>query len=264
MESKLDHDYLRYYTPKQNDIWIDLGANYGLFIQEYIEIIKQFNIHVYCIEPNPEIIPWLQQWIDANLPNNITLMNIGIWTDNTSLPFLVVGDSASCAFETHIQPTVALSQIVKKINVEVITLDALITKIGKPIAFLKADVEGAELYIFNDCKQIHKIENMAIAAYHVFDKNAFLEVLPFLIGKELANITITKNNIAWFEYILTTLFSDHDGIKKLLYALTTNKIYEASCFINLLFEKYKLFPKIEALTQATRSSIVYTRRTVWQ
>jgi FkbM family methyltransferase len=193
---KLDHNYFKYYKPKQNDVWIDLGATIGEICILNKNLILEKNITVICIEPNPYAYIALSKWCLENIPNNVILLNTGIWHSNVTEIFNITNNIWCNMFDIHGHDVSYVAKDMLKIQCPLLSLDTIIDIIGKDISFLKADIEGAEIEVFKNCKQISKIKNMAIAAYHpIKDHKETWEVLkPFFENKYKI---VIKENISY-------------------------------------------------------------------
>lgn len=163
----LDHDYLKYFTISSNSILVDLGATLGEFGQMALPQLRQTNSTLYCVEPSLWNIKHLAEWINKEAHENVVLLGCGIWDANTSLKL-----SVSTNYVLHHVEGLENnfgSEEVRKDIMPVVSLDTLIEIAGGRIDYLKADIEGAELEVFLNCKNIKAIENFAIASYHIRD-----------------------------------------------------------------------------------------------
>ncbi len=166
---KLDHDYLKYYTITDKSVLIDLGATNGEFIFINKDTILKTDAFVVNVEPVAEQYSRMADWINHNMPNNAIVLSTGVWKENTCLT-LNVTDNVWCnMFEIHGHDVSAVASTVRSSAAPVITLDTVIEIAGGKIDFLKADIEGAELEVFENCKNLDKIANFAIASYHIRD-----------------------------------------------------------------------------------------------
>ncbi len=164
---ELDHDYLKYYELKQNDTIIDLGATNGEFSFINLKTLLEKNCFVVNIEPVNEQYARLALWIVKHMPNNAIVLSTGVWSENTCLT-LNVTDNVWCnMFEIHGHDVSSFTGFVRKHSAPVVTLDTIIEIAGNNVAFLKADIEGAELEAFENSKLLRNVANFAIASYHI-------------------------------------------------------------------------------------------------
>lgn len=120
----------------------DIGANIGWYA---MNVSKQIpNVSVYAFEPIPETYNYLKENIELNGINNIRTYNFGFSNvEDRILFYLPLGgsDAASAAY-----PPNGLEK--DEIWCDVKTLDDFIHKSGLKVDFIKCDVEGAELLVF--------------------------------------------------------------------------------------------------------------------
>lgn len=216
------HDYLTHYKPKQDDIWLDLGACIGSFLKDNIDMIIKYNIHVWCVEPNPNAFIILQEWCNKNLPINTTLLNVGVWKEETKLEFNSLKILEESSFTIHMQDCIIKNSINNtKLLLQVISLDNIIDLIGKDINFIKSDIEGSELEVFHNCTQLDKIKNICIASYHRYSGctySKYLKNIKDLIKRcdrnlllQFINSTIGQDSIETATYLY--LFFESKGFK---------------------------------------------------
>jgi FkbM family methyltransferase len=181
---ELDHDYLKYYKIENKAILVDLGATNGEFIYINKEAILQTDAFVVNVEPVAEQYSRMADWINKNMPNNAIVLSTGVWKENTCLT-LNVTDNVWCnMFEIHGHDVSSFTSKVRSSAAPVITLDTVIEIAGGKIDFLKADIEGAELEVFENCNNLNKIANFAIASYHIRDDvKTYIRLEKFFTSK---------------------------------------------------------------------------------
>jgi FkbM family methyltransferase len=126
---------------KPSDCFYDVGANYGLFVDICVNIIKEEG-EIHCFEPLPNCFSYLKKKFGSF--KNILLNNVALGDKNQIVNFyqdLFSGTSGSSTL---------LEDVVKKnlrkhktISVNMITLDDYL-KIHRKPDFIKLDVEGSE------------------------------------------------------------------------------------------------------------------------
>ena len=162
-----DHNYLKYYTLKENDTILDLGASLGEFEQDNLKELQNKKCNIVCVEPTM----WCLDKLVQNMQYNFTLdkfmiLSVGTYKYNTNLSFENTGLHVLNCLTEHSEIKNQYDVSSEKSKVPVMTLDTLLNITGE-IDFCKCDIEGAELDTFLYCTNIHKIKNLAIAAYHI-------------------------------------------------------------------------------------------------
>ena len=126
------------------DIYYDVGANYG----NRIDPIINDKIKIIAIEPQPKCIKKLK----SKFKNNIVLIPKGLGPKKDVMTmFLARAHTISTFSKDFIKATQESGRFSKykwdkEIEVEIETLDNIISQHGKP-TFIKIDVEGFELEV---------------------------------------------------------------------------------------------------------------------
>ncbi|WP_197050625.1 FkbM family methyltransferase [Methanobacterium sp. SMA-27] len=152
--------YLKYYKLKKGDNIVDGGAYTGIFALIASKLVGKHGT-VIAFEPDPKSYKKLINNITLNDINNIIPINKGLWSNNTILEFISVGNFGS----TFIMD----ENIDSKIAVEVVSLDAILKKYKLKINFIKLDIEGSEVEAIKGSKHTLKNNdiNLSIASYHL-------------------------------------------------------------------------------------------------
>ncbi len=142
-----------------NDIFYDIGANYGFYSILAEEIITTGQIHTF--EPNPDVFKYLQKNCDTNITS---LNNVALNQTNTRSKFYIPfkKDLSQSGYASITKPNLkAPSSHYKKVTVSSITLDYY-CKNNKPPTIIKLDVEGSELLVLNGGEKTIKNNNPLI------------------------------------------------------------------------------------------------------
>jgi len=121
--------YEKYFSVKEDDVVVDIGANVGAFTYS---IKNKKPSHVFCVEPSKTLLKTLEK-NTANMP--VTYINKAIsdvTADNKER------DESCRIFEdkSNVYDAITFNDFLKTYNIE-------------KIDFLKVDCEGGEEYIFN-------------------------------------------------------------------------------------------------------------------
>ncbi len=137
---------------KENDIFYDVGANYGFYTHLAIEFCQE----VHAFEPLPDVFESLKN----NFQNNpkVHLNNLAISNKNGNLELFVAGGGSTIIEEVATKIKIKNNKIV----VKTITLDDYI-KTHNPPTIIKMDVEGAESLVIEGGKEFLKNNNPIIA-----------------------------------------------------------------------------------------------------
>jgi len=151
--------YFKRYSPKEGDTVIDMGAYSGIF-SIYCAMKMKNTGRIIAFEPNIDSIRLLEKAIELNGLTNITIVEKGVWSEESALRF---SDKGVC------------SEIVPSggdYTIPVIDLDTQLIDMGvdyKDISFIKADIEGAEVEALAGMRQAlwQGSPDLAIASYHI-------------------------------------------------------------------------------------------------
>lgn len=128
---------------EKDSITFDVGANLGWYT---LNILKDVETRkVYCFEPIKETYEKLDENLKLNGMGNYEVYNCGLYKKNEVLEFFydVVASGASSMADLRELDTT------KKVTCKVIRLDDFVkeNKINR-IDFIKCDVEGSELFVY--------------------------------------------------------------------------------------------------------------------
>ncbi len=138
----------------------DCGANVGTSCLFFNREYKKSIIHAF--EPDPNVFEALSKNLERNNIDNVQLHNVAVWKEDCTLEFGSDGaDSGSISQESNNS----------SIKVKAVRLKDLIAK-EESIDLLKMDIEGAEVDVILDCKDVlNKIDHIFIE-YHSYHNSA--------------------------------------------------------------------------------------------
>ena len=144
----------------KDSIVIDCGANVG----HITSLLARTGATVYAFEPDPVAFELLQHRVKNK--KNVIKIKKGVWDRNTFLSLFRHVDTRNNEADFTVGSSIIQSKInvdaAKTEQIEVIDLVEFICGLGKKIALIKLDVEGAETDI------LKKI--LETKAYTLFDK----------------------------------------------------------------------------------------------
>lgn len=132
-----------YNLMEDNFTMFDIGANIGWYS---IGIAKhKKNVSVYAFEPILKVFENLKSNLKLNKSNNIKIFNHGFYNENKEITFYYYPDASG--YSSNV-PFPGKKEF-EKVQCKLIMLDEFVNKnkISK-INFIKCDVEGAELFVF--------------------------------------------------------------------------------------------------------------------
>ena len=127
---------------KNGDNFIDIGANIGWYS---INIAKaKRDSKIYCFEPIPGTYEYLQKNINLNFIKNIITHNIGLSNKTGEFTYYYYQEGSGNASSINLTGR----EDIKEVQCNVITLDDYCKEKKIRADFIKCDVEGAELLVF--------------------------------------------------------------------------------------------------------------------
>lgn len=190
---------------KENDIFYDVGANYGfytLLAQELIDIEKG---EIHSFEPLPRIFNLLKENAFLEKFKNTFLNNLALSDSCGFADFINRENSRHSGISSLIFQDIKPEEEI--IKVQTITLDEY-TKNHKPPTVMKIDVEGAEYLVLKGGEKLLKEHD------------------PIII-MEFGLDDLHKNAVNFLRENGYSMYSlDNDGEIKLIHEEGVNKIFE--------------------------------------
>lgn len=132
---------------QDGDNFFDIGANIGWYSLRIAT--AQRNTQVYCFEPLPKTWKQLQANLSINNISNIQPHNFGFSNKAGSFPFYYYPEGSGNASAANLSGR----DDVEVVECQVQTLDSYTQSSGTHVDFIKCDVEGAELLVFQGGQQ---------------------------------------------------------------------------------------------------------------
>jgi len=161
----------KFKTKTQKPYIIDCGANIGLSVIYFKKLYPEAEIIGF--EPDKRIFAMLQNNIKSFGLSNVQLIQKALWNKEGETIFSGEGaDAGRLADENEM------------INPASVMTTSLRGYLGKPVDFLKIDIEGAETIVMEDCADLLiNVKNLFVE-YHSFDgKEQKLDILLSILKK---------------------------------------------------------------------------------
>jgi len=163
---------------KENDVFYDLGANYGFYTILAQEFITEGEIHSF--EPNPKIFKILKENCKLNIFKNTYLNEIALSDKNDESEF----------YDTDVARHSGISSLIKHehykkykvIKVKTMKLDDYILT-HKPPTIMKIDVEGAEPFVLKGAINLIRNYNPTIIM-EFWSDNLHKEAVEILLDND--------------------------------------------------------------------------------
>ncbi|MBD5462861.1 MAG: FkbM family methyltransferase [Lachnospiraceae bacterium] len=148
---------LPYLTYEENEIFVDGGSCDGMSSVRFVEQCKGKYGKIYCFEPDEKNIEKLKRNFASRDIDNYEIIGKGLWDESKELSFAANGTANS-----HI----AGEEENNVVKVEVMSLDEMLN--GRPVSFVKMDIEGAEYKALEGARDtIARYKpKLAICVYH--------------------------------------------------------------------------------------------------
>jgi len=186
-------EYLKKMSYSNNDIWLDVGANIGMFALSVSSRVGK----IYSYEPEPENFNIALKNINSNIDNAEVFCSAVIGGNEKKVDFFL--GKSPMSYSQHVK------RGRRKVTVNAENINDLIDKHG--INCLKLDCEGAEYGIIKAVRDWGRIEKI-VCEYHfnmLKDKNhnMYFEIMTIICN----NFSITDYLKAPRKHWLTTFYA---------------------------------------------------------
>lgn len=121
---------------------LDVGANLGWYTLHAAQADP--NLQVHAFEPIPTTFGYLERNVALNGLHNVRLYNFGFSNQPGPAVFYFYPEGAGNAAAADLSGAASTQKVICELR----TLDGFIQETGLTVDFLKCDVEGAELFVF--------------------------------------------------------------------------------------------------------------------
>lgn len=152
----------------ETETMVELGANDGKTLLEFLEVVDRKYNEIYCFEPDKDCINKLQKVISQE-EGKINIIERGAWDKPTMLSFQSDAEFGASR--------IAENDIVMEYSILVDTVDNCV---NAPVTYMKMDIEGAELKALRGSKRtilMYKPQ-LAICVYH--NQEDLLDIVDYL------------------------------------------------------------------------------------
>lgn len=170
-----DHYFINEVFPSaKNEIFLDAGAYVGDTLEQFIINSEGIFEKIYAFEPGEK------QFNSMKLRVNRLINEWGLDKDRIVLEQLGISDDNKVVFfDTHSDIlSNSISDIDSDSKIDVVSIDNYLN--GRPITFLKADIEGEELSMLKGAKKtiVNYKPKMAISIYH--NPDDFITIMTYI------------------------------------------------------------------------------------
>jgi FkbM family methyltransferase len=146
----------KFKTATSKPFIIDCGANIGLSV---IYFKRNFpNSKILAFEADPDIFNVLEENLSQFNYNDVTICNRALWDEETEISFFSEGADAG-RIENKMHPNK------KYVKCKTVKLSSFL---NKKVDLLKIDIEGAEVKVLNECKELLINVDKLFVEFHSF------------------------------------------------------------------------------------------------
>lgn len=128
---------------KENNTILDIGANIGWYSLKIAKNIN--NVEIMAFEPIPKTFEYLKKNIDLNHVSTIKTFNYGLSDEEKDILLYYYPEGSCNASAANL----SRRKDVDKITCKLTTIDKFAADKNISVDFIKCDVEGSELFVFN-------------------------------------------------------------------------------------------------------------------
>lgn len=150
---------------------IDCGANIGLSVIYFKKLYPEAEIIGF--EPDKRIFDMLKNNIQSSGFNDVQIIQKALWNKEGETIFSSEGADAG-----------RLADKSEMTNPTTVMTTSLRNYLGRPVDFLKIDIEGAEMVVIEDCADLLiNVKNLFVEYHSLSDKEQKLDILLGILKK---------------------------------------------------------------------------------
>lgn len=180
---------------KEEDSFVDIGTNKGLISLQALSIIGSKG-HVFCFEPNPELVSYINKNFKINFFKNFTVINRPLSNIKEKVKFAIGKQHAFSKITTSINQT--KFDVEKYLDLETIKFDEYIydsVENIENISLVKIDAEGHDIKIIIGMKKFLSNIKPTLIFEYSDDQSAYLHELNEIITPLGYKIYLVSDNI---------------------------------------------------------------------
>lgn len=131
---------------KPNQTILDIGGNIGFYSLSLANEFTTSQFHAF--EPVPKTFAQLKRNVEMNNPSNVHIYNFGFSNEKKDITFYFYPEGSGNASSAKLSDR----DTVEEVTCSVTTVDQFVQEKGLKVDFIKCDVEGAELMVFQGAK----------------------------------------------------------------------------------------------------------------
>ena len=143
---------------EQSNVVFDIGANIGWYTLNFANANPSVSVHSF--EPIPFTFRYLEKHLELNEVNNVFVNNFGLSNEKGEAQFYWGRDETGSSSMENIQER----DHANIVNCQLSTIDDYCEENRLSVDFIKCDVEGAELQVFQGASTILKRDKPAVFA----------------------------------------------------------------------------------------------------
>ena len=189
-------EYFRHFVPNSGAVVFDVGGELGFETAQFADFVGAAG-KVFVFECLPDHVRRLERLAEQN--PQVTVVNRACWNADTTLEFFLGNTAGSNTAVPDAQGQRGQSLANKEASVLLVKaqpLDQLWKELhgGRPVDFLKMDIEGAEYEALDGATEMLRATRFAvIAAYHIRDGIPTAERVNTVLKASGFNTRIEEN-----------------------------------------------------------------------
>lgn len=182
-EELFENNIYQFTTTSDRPYIIDCGANIGLSILYFKMLFP--NSEIIAFEPDDKIYQTLTKNLNTFGYVDVKIIKKALWNKETTLRFFSEGADGG---------RIASKENENIIEVQTVSLRKYLTK---QVDFLKIDIEGAEIIVLEDCKDLlHNVKKIFVEYHSFVGKPQELNVLIELLSNTGFRIFISSPGLS--------------------------------------------------------------------